>query len=358
MNKDLEQELENALKFYLIGKKNVDTDTPKSLLYFKKSVKYIEDIKQKYNNINNKTLSIINTTEADCKKILTKSDNIFEIISKNDIYTIKKINYFNFREINDVGNTILHHCINTGDISILKELLKKGGNVDQVNGNGNTLLEYACLKKDPNIINFLINHGADLKKHLFFRGKEKHLYLNKPNIDSAIILKVILNNSKNNDNSLFTFLGNYFSWNELIGIEKYTIKDLSIGLTKMFKNKCSYEHYKNIIVEECENYIKTNNTNNVKKTFSKLDIVLFNLIPFISYPFINISNNYIIKNELKYLLKKIIKENNKNNIKEILLNKLFDIYIKTNLYKEDYIGILIYQLFNKITKINKNKINI
>ena len=42
------------------------------------------------------------------------------------------------------------------------------------------------------------------------------------------------------------------------------------------------------------------------------------------------------------------------NYKEIIMNKLFEIYIKTNLYQEDFIGILIYQLINKFNKYNKN----
>ena len=34
----MEQELTNALKLYLIGKKNIDTDNQNSLMYFKKSI--------------------------------------------------------------------------------------------------------------------------------------------------------------------------------------------------------------------------------------------------------------------------------------------------------------------------------
>ena len=347
----MDQELENALKLYLIGKKSINNDNPKSLEYLKKSIENINCIKNKFINISDDKLNIINMTEADCKKILQNYDNIFNLITKNDLTSIKKIQHFNFREINDKGDTIMHHSINVGDTTILKELLKKGGCIDQVNGNGHTLLEYACLKKDPNIINFLINHGANLKKHLFFRKKDKHLYLNKSDIDCAILLRVIINNAKNNDNSLFYFLGDYFSWNELIGLEKYTVKDISIGLTNMFKHKMkSYETYKNIIIDDLNNFSIKNN--NLKKNISKIDIILFDLIPFISYPFKNIGNSYIIKNELKYLIKYILKHSNtSDNLKENLLNKLFDTYFKTELYPKDYIGILVSQILNKFTKI-------
>ena len=37
-------------------------------------------------------------------------------------------------------------------------------------------IRICVFKKDPNMINFLINHGANLKKHLFFRKKENQLY--------------------------------------------------------------------------------------------------------------------------------------------------------------------------------------
>ena len=346
----MEQELENALKMYLIGKKNLESDNIKSISFLKKSMENISIIKEKFNNLTSEHLHVLNLTEADCIKIISNYDNVFDLINKNDLSSIKKINNFNFREINDEGNTILHHCINVGDTTILKELFKKGGCIDQVNGNGNTLLEYACLKKDPNIINFLICHGANLKKHLFFRKREHNLYLNKSDIDCAILLRVIMNYSKNNDMSLFTFLGDYFSWNELVGLEKNTIKDIAIGLTNMFKNKQSYNTYKNIIIEDLKNY--NNNNINLKKNINKVDIILFNLVPFISYPFPNINNCYIIKNELKYLVKKTLKQSKTTDeVKEKLINNLFDTYIKTELYPKDYIGIIIFQIINKFTKI-------
>lgn len=346
----MDQELENALKLYLIGKKRINDNNPKSLAYLKKSIQNINLIKKNFKDISDEKLNIINMTEADCKKILGNYENVFELITRNNLNSIKKISSFNFREINENGDTILHHCINVGDTFILKELLKRGGCIDQVNGNGNTLLEYACLKKDPNIINFLISHGANLKKHLFFRKSDIHYYLNKSDIDCAILLRVIINNSKDNNKfESFSFLKDYFSLNELIGLEKYTIKDLCIGLTNMFKNKHSLNTYKNIIIEDLKLF-KSNG--NLKKNFNKIDIVLFNLIPFISYPFQNVCNSYIIKNELKYLVKKILKDTDKSNdLRELLLNNLFDIYIKNDLYPKDYIGILIYQILNKFNKI-------
>lgn len=333
--------IENALKLYLLGKKTNDKE--KSLILFNKSLEYINMIKNNNINIDSEKLSILQTTEADCLKYVNNKFNIFKLIDENNLDEIRELKNVNFREINHNGNTVLHHCIDMGDTSIMKELLKKGGCIDQVNGNGNTLLEYACLKRDPNMISFLIKHGADMKKHLFLRKNNEDMYLNKSDIDTAILLKIIINKCNNNDLSLFDFLGEYFSWNELVGLNKNTVRDLAIGLTSMFKNKNSYIEYKNILIEELNEYRNVN----LKKGLSKIDLILLNLVPFINYPF-NISNQIILKNELKYLIKNCYKNN--SDYKYILLNKLYEIYIQPELFQDDYIGILIYQLINKLNK--------
>jgi|SaaInlStandDraft_7_1057024.scaffolds.fasta_scaffold00568_18 hypothetical protein len=333
----MEHELQKAIKLYLLGKKNENKEESKKLLL--SSLYKLRQLKNNFTDI--KTEFLINKTEIECENILNKIENIFKIINIGDIDKIKKMENICFKEINDKGNTILHHCIDTGDIYILKELLKKGAKIDQVNGHGNTLLEYACLKKDPNIINFLLNHGAKMDKHLYFRKNNKK-YLNICDIDSAILVKVIIEKNINNDNSLFLFLGNYFSWNQLVGFDKYTIRDLSIGLTNIFRNSDCYYDYTKIIIEELENF----KCKNIKNGLSKLDVILFNLIPFINYPF-NVSNSSILKNELKFIIKKYINNN------EVLVENIFNIYINNNLFKEDYIGILIFQLINKFKNIKK-----
>ena len=103
-----------------------------------------------------------------------------------------------------------------------------------------------------------------MDKHLYFRKNNKK-YLNICDIDKAILVKVIIDKSVNNDNSLFLFLGNYFSWNQLVGFEKYTIRDLSIGLTNIFKNNDCYYDYTKIIIEELENFKQ----HNIKSGYSK-----------------------------------------------------------------------------------------
>ena len=341
-----EKMLENALKLYNTGKEHYKKDEVLSKKCLMQSLDTLNKLSISKNKNLAKYKELINTTEVDCQRMLNnkQSINIFTLISVNDIESIRNLQNINFREINANGNTILHHAIDIGDMGIIKELLKRGGMIDNVNGNGNTLLEYACLKKDPNIINFLVMHGADIKKHLFFR-KNNNYYLNKSDIDMAILLKIILKNSMEKTNyDKFTFLEQYFNTSELIGINSFTIKDLMIGLNHMFNNKESYETYKVIIIEELNMY-EINKGINIC-IYNKIDIILSNLVPFINYPF-NMSSIFLIKNEIKYLIKYIL-SNEKKDYKNILLSKLFEIYIQPGLFTEDYIGIIVYNILSKI----------
>ena len=155
-----------ALKYAKKVLKNLDRPNIKK--HLKKSLKLLRTFDKTEEIIN-----LISQTENEYKKV--KTPNLFKLISKNDLNKIEKIKNYDFRELNQYGNTILHHCIKVGDSEILKILLKKGGNINEINGNGHTLLEYACLCKDPNIINILLLLGADMKKHLFFRkGNDKY----------------------------------------------------------------------------------------------------------------------------------------------------------------------------------------
>jgi hypothetical protein len=339
--------LNSALKLYETGKSNYTKDKTLARKCFMLSLETLTKLKG-----NNIDLDIIQTTEIDCIKMLNNTENIFDLVSKNKIDIIKDIKNINFREINSKGNTILHHAIDVGDTGIIKELLKKSILIDSVNGNGHTLLEYACLKKDPNIIHFLATHGANIEKHLFFRKGDSKYYLNKCDIDIAILLKLVVSNTlkpriTSIDKTIFNqfdFLEKYINPSELIGLDKFTMKDLINGLNYMFYNKPVSTTFKQIILEEIETYeqLKTHKLCN----YNIIDILLSNMIPFINYPF-NISSNFILKNEIKYLIKHIIKTN-KKDFKNILLLKLFDIYIQNNLFPEDYIGIIVFNILYKI----------
>ena len=82
------------------------------------SLSTLRKLKHKYKDI--KTEYLITKTETDCHNILKKYENCFKMIDEGDIENIKSCLKINFREINDKGNTVLHHCIDTGDIYILK----------------------------------------------------------------------------------------------------------------------------------------------------------------------------------------------------------------------------------------------
>jgi hypothetical protein len=341
---DDEDNLKNAIKLYNSGKKYYNINKDKAKQYFEQSLEKLGCLK----GLNNQ---LIQTTEAECIKYLNIPDNVFELVTKNDLNKIKNIEFINFREINEDGNTLLHHAIDVGDTGILKELLKNGGMIDTVNGNGNTLLEYACLKKDPNIVEFMANHGANMQKHLFFRKGDRRFYLNKSDIDMAILLKIIIVNrlktssDDNNAFSSFSFLQKYLNLNELVGIDKFTVKDILIGLHIMFLNKESYKSYSSIIKEELESY-EIEHKKGIICIYNKIDLILSNIVPFINYPY-NISSIFILKHEIKVLMKNILIQN-KKDFKNILMTKLFNDYIQTELFQEDYIGIIVYNILSKI----------
>jgi hypothetical protein len=344
----MDNNLSKAIKMYNNGKKLYEgNDKSKALKMFQQSLNMISEFK-KLNPNELSNINMIAQTEAECIKYLSMPPNTFELVTKNNLEEIKKISLINFREINESGNTVLHHAIDVGDMGILKEMLKKGGMIDTTNGNGYTLLEYACLKKDPNIISFMASHGANMQKHLFFRKGDNKFYLNKSDIDLAILLKlIIINRLKTSSNditsNIFLFLEKYFNLNELIGLDKFTVRDLLIGLHYMFNNKESYKSYSTIINEEL-NEFETNKS--IKCIYTKIDIILINIVPFINYPY-NIASIFILKNEIKCLMNNILK-NNKKEFKNILMIKLFENYIQTGLFPEDYIGIIIYNILIKI----------
>ena len=338
--------LDKAMKLYNIGKDNLQTDSKLAKKCLELSLNTLNKLRDSHDVSN--YIKLIQTTEADCHKILSPhNQNIFHLIDRNNIDSIKELQSINFREINSKGNTIMHHAIDIGDMGILKELLKKGGPIDMVNGNGNTLLEYACLNKDPNIINFLLIHGANMTKHLFFRKGSHKYYLNKSDIDMAILLKLIVSKIKDEiivDNK-FKFLEKFFNSSELIGLDKFTIKDLINGLHNMFNNKDSYLTYKQILIEELTNYEEYKDIKTC--SYNKIDIILYNIVAFINYPF-NLSCSFLIKNEIKYIIRNILQNNNKKEYKNLLLSKLFDTYVQNNLFPEDYIGIIVYSILCKI----------
>ena len=329
--------LELALKYAQGVLTNLDK--PNIKICLKKSLDLLKTLNQ-----TEEVTELLNVTQNEYKKL--KRKNIFYFIKTNNIEKVKKIKNINFKEIDKYGNTVLHYCIKIGDVEILKELFKKGGNINSVNGNGHTLLEYSCLCKDPNMINFILKYGANMKKQLFFRKGNDKFYLNKEDIDMAILLKLLIfRYLKNNKKEVyyFSFLKNHFNFDELIGIAKFNLNEIVIGLEILFENKDCVSTYKNIIIEEIEYFEKCKN-NNIENCYnSKVDILLLNLLPFINYPF-NLSSEFYLKKELNFIINDLKNYKNYKNYKNLIVNTIFKNYIENSLFKEDYIGIILYKL--------------
>ena len=372
-----------CLKSYLVAKKYYENDTEKSYEYFKQCISILNNLKNDNATFATNLNDIIEETETECSKYITKtittiidkpqlkytnSDNIlFTLIESGDIDKIKKYKYgdIDFTIVNENGLTPTHYTIKCGDITLLKYLFKLGAKLDQTNKNGHTLLEYACLEKDPNMINFLMEYGASMEKHLLFReGKQ---YFNKTDqIDIALLLKIILNSTDPTKDltdykiQYLDFLFNHFKSNESIDInynhyENNTLKIIDITFLEFIIkldvmldgfHKDSRNTYISIIKEE----LSYDLIYKLGCPDNKIDILLYNLVPFININF-DLKLNWLISLEIKYLIIKIFKNNNKINItklKKELFNLLNNIYVNTNLISAGIIYTLVIQWIYKI----------
>ena len=294
-------------------------------------------------------------------------NDIFTPIEEGNLDAISISESFNnYKIYNEDGSTPLHVCIKNGDTSILKKFLKNGESIDLNNIEGHTLLEYACQLKDPNLISFLISHGADPRKHIFFRQNNRDCKMKTNDIDIANLIKICLQqgaiikteldnqhldyNEKNRkilkrlclsriENSYLVGLGGltFFDFYEYF---EYTVFSLSHD---------SIQSYINIINEEFSDDIK----NKLGCPNNHLEILVINLYPFIEekYQF-NLSSKFLVTNELILLIKFIFDKNNMNidkNFNKKLLNKLWLDY--KNILPFDYIGINLSNIFYKIKNI-------
>lgn len=364
--------LQKYINTYKTGKKTYESNKEQAFVHFKESLELLETLKKNHGDKILKHKELLDTTETECYKYITltiessidtennkthdiKLTNLFSSLEIGDLNLIKKAKYgdINFNEyINN--QTILHWAIKYGDTSFLKHAFKLGARVDLTNYNGNTLLEFACLEQDPNMINILGQYGADMRKHLYFRdGTLK--YINKnDSIDICILLKIILSYLSNdinivNNNVIMNkikLIKNLIDLNETINLNEYTYNDLFTGLTILLHTIPveSAITYLNIITDE----LSYNLNNKLGCPKNKLEVIVTYLVPFIDYPF-NITIDWVISNELKYIILKLIK-NKKNSldIKKELLENIWNDYINMGIITEDYLGCLISQWITKI----------
>ena len=108
----------------------------------------------------------------------------------------------------------------------------------------------------------------------------------------------------------------------------------------------SSETYLNIIEEEIKYSLK----NKLECPHNKLEIILTNLVPFITYPF-NLEIDWILSLELKYIIIKNLKNKNYiqlNEIKKNIVDEIWEKYVNTEIIQEDYLGTIISQWMTKI----------
>jgi ankyrin repeat protein len=383
-NNEIEILLKRTIKNFINGKKKYNEENKKKAYeYFKQSLDLLSEIKNNYNDKIIKHKKLLNDTETECNKYLiltiessinnknfinNKESNtliINSLYNNLQIGNIDEIMQFKCKEIDFTelinNNTILHWAIKFGDSRFLIEAFKLGARIDITNLNGNTLLEYACLEQDPNMIEILGLFGADMQKHLYFRNGTFKYITRIDSIDCNILLKIILSylpqeiNSKEisniflkNNNNIYNkikLITNLINLNEKINFNDFTYNDLFNGLLFLLNN-LSIEYaltYLNIIIDELSFTLN----NKLGCPPNKLEIILVNLIPFIDYPF-NISIDWVISLELKFLLLKLIKKKNSLNFKDELMNELNNSYINNKIIQQDYLGCLISQWISKI----------
>lgn len=311
----------------------------------------------------------------------TIGSEIFAPVEEGDLDGISiSESYNDFKVYNENGSTPLHVCIKNGDTTILKKFLKNGESIDLNDKNGHSLLEYACELKDPNLITFLISHGSNPKKHLFFRENNKDCKMLTNDIDLANLIKICLqigalskdkilpkcareklyNNVNNNSclesekyedytNNLKRLCFNKISNNHYVGLGNLEFSDFYefFKFTVLNLDEEDFNTYYNIIDEEF-NYSINNKLGCPDNYF---EILIINLVPFIKYDF-NISSKFIIVNELVYTVRLIIENNNLKLDKKFynkILNKVWLDY--KDILPIDFIGINLSNIFSKIKNI-------
>jgi hypothetical protein len=371
-----------CLKSYLVAKKYYESDVEKSYDYFKQCNKILNDLKNNNIKITDNLVNIIEETETECSKYLTIAitntlekpfikkinpttntdfDNtLFELIEIGDIKSFKNYKYghIDFSIVNEFGLTLLHYAIKFGDTMFLKQAFKIGAGIDQTNKFGHTLLEYACLEKDPNMINFLTSNGADMKKHLLFREGKKY-FNNSDHIDIALLEKIVLESSNNNNWKIkhLNFIFEYINPDEILDIGyctpsnsiqyidfKYFIIKLDNMIDK-FKLETT-NTYINIIKEE----LSYNLIYKLGCPNKKIEIILYNLVPFIEL-LPNLKLNWLISLEIKFLILRILKNKviiNTQELKKELGNLLQLSYINPQIIPEGLIHTIVLQWIYKI----------
>lgn len=380
---DKQKKIIKCLKSYLTAKKYHDTDEEKAFSYFKQCINLLNDIKNDNIELKDDLVNIMDETETECSKYLTKTiqttiekpyskkidtfeskSELFNIIETGSIERLKEYKYgeIDFNIFNDEGLTPLHYAIKVGDASFIKLSLKLGAHIDQTNSVGHTLLEYACTEKDPNMIILIQSYGGDMKKHLIFR--EGKVYNNKGSqIDLLLLEKYFMDKKSSNNIKYLDWIFNYLNKDDFIELEynshinsnpKIKIYDLILKIDNYIDtlNNKSRNTFISIIKEELEYNLQTK----LGCPTNKLELLLYNLVPFIEdnlteYNMDELKLDWLISLEIKYIILKILKNRVKINtqqLKESLSYFLNESYIKPKIISEKFIHLIASRWLSKI----------
>ena len=355
----VEKKIKKCIKSYLCGKKYINQDNKLALDYLKQSSKLLQDIRM------NKEMGefelLIDDTENECNSLITstllttinqntpiysQSTNldIFTIIDRGDYNELVKMKYneYDFYKFNNEGLTPLHHAIKCGDTRVLKYAFTMGVDIDVPENNyGYTLLEFAGLSRDPNMCKFMELNGADIKKHIDFRNKK---YKNKNTmIDVSLIIKILLTKYNPLQNNNLDFLFTHIKPTEMIGLDDIEFKVLIQHINSLLmENK-----YKDQIIKTLKEELAYDIQNSLGCPSNKLNILLYNLVPYIEYPH-NLTLKWLLLLEMKYCILKKLKNTNIKEIKKELYSIFNNTYIKTHLLTKEHIINLFSQWIKKI----------
>jgi hypothetical protein len=375
----MENKIKKCLKSYLTAKKYYQTDTDKSIDYFKQCIKILNDLKDN-SSIKDDMIDIIDETETACSKYLTlaiestlekpmqlytigntSTNELFEVVDTGCLKKLKEYKYgqVNFNVYNESGLTPLHWAIRCGDTTFLKEAFKLGAHIDTSSKFGHTLLEFACLEKDPNMINFLISNGSDMRKHLIFR--EGKIYFNNGNqIDILLLEKYVMEHSSTTLENKLLYLGWLTLPGQAIELEycdltNSTISKSTITVVNFIQHldnllcKLNEEHrntYLMIIKEELSYSLVFK----LGCPVNPIEILLYNLVPFINYTE-SLKLRWLLSQEVKYIILKILKNKTKirtHELKKELLETLYSTYIKPEITQNGMMQTIVSQWICKI----------
>jgi ankyrin repeat protein len=353
------KKIKKCIRSYQEGLKLIEINKNKSFEYFNQSLKYKNLVSK--DNTEKHILEALEETENECNKyinltiektieredIINIDIDLFDAIEKGEPDLLKNIKSYNFLIYDEDGNTLIHKAIKWGDTKFIKMMLTKGAPINITNKAGTTPLEFAVLNQNQTIIDFLLDNGADMKKHLEFRKDNNKTKSFQNYIDCSIILKIIFSNVECDDIKELTFIFDYLKKEELIGFNEYTYENLIKCLATLLNkiNNDNKKTYLRILKEELRHNLKFN----LCCPYNKLEILLTYLVPFIDYPF-NITEEWYINLELKYLIIKEFKKKNilDNQFYENVDNYLQENYIDNNILKFDYLHNLIARWVSKI----------